>query len=254
MKRIGFASHSRPSRTTGWPTRAPRPAWSRASLPGKPDFEGLVARRSRDQRRPHRRHRAARHGAGRRGRPHGAAWCGRASSTSTPISTRAISGRARPIPDGSFLGAVGTTVERPRGALARRGRARAHGVRPAAAPGRRARSPSARTSIRWRRRPRSPGRCSRRCATPGPVASSCRRPASCRWTPSPSRRARSSPTSWPMPAASWAAVTRLSGGGHEALPPEFLDLLEQHLPAGHGSRPRHGPACRRKRRSGRARR
>ena len=94
------------------------------------------------------------------------------------------------------------------------------------APGRRARSPCARTSIRWRPRPRSPGRCSRHCATPGPAASSCRRPAHVDGRLRRATGRSASPISWLMPAASWAAVTRLGGGAHDALPPEFLELLE----------------------------
>ena len=70
MKRAGFIDV--PDRPHYWlSARASRPASSATAPLGKPDFEGLVALRYRDQRRPHRQHRAARHGAGRRRRPQG---------------------------------------------------------------------------------------------------------------------------------------------------------------------------------------
>ena len=60
-----------------------------------------------------------------------AASCCRASSTCTPTSTRATSGSARKIPDGTHHGRAQRRDGRPRGQLVARGCAQAHGLRAA---------------------------------------------------------------------------------------------------------------------------
>ena len=98
----------------------------------------------------------------------------RASSTATPISTRAISGRASPIPTAPSWARSNAIGRRPRRALERRGRRAPHGFLAALRLRARHQGAAHPSRQRRRRRRRSPGRCSRRCASAGAAASSCR--------------------------------------------------------------------------------
>ncbi len=125
-----------------------------------------------------------------------AAWSSRLSSTATPISTRAISGRASRIrtapslPRSMRSRATGRRAGAPR-------TWRGGWISRSAPPTRTAPRRSAPISIRCRRRRRSPGRCSKRCASAGPAGSSSRASRS-----SPSRRCATGTGSPRWPTAS----------------------------------------------------
>ncbi len=146
------------ARTIGWPMRAPRPALADQSDLGPPDFEGLV--RLDIEIRDGRIARLAPRGSAPAGAVDlkgGLVWPG-----FVDIHTHLDKGHIwprSPNPDGSFLGAASTTLERPRGPLVGGRCARSAWSSACAAPSRRAPSPSARTSTARRRRPTSPGRC-----------------------------------------------------------------------------------------------